>query len=193
MNQSVLINFLKTSSPLSNDVAIAIANEFEYKELKKGDLFLKAGRIADEYLFLETGFMRSYVLDTEADEITLNLYSPCELVFEVASFFLREPSQENFEAATDCTGWFLTHAKLDRLFHSMPAFREFGRSVLVKGFIVFKLRTLSMINKTAEERYELLIASNPAIFQHVPLKHIASYLGITDTSLSRIRKSYSKK
>jgi CRP-like cAMP-binding protein len=193
MNQSALINFLKSTSHLNSEAAISIAIEFQYKELNKGELFLKAGKVADEYLFLESGFIRSYLFDTEGEEITTNFYSQNELVFEVSSFFQRVPSQEYFEATTHCTGWFLTYEKLNRLFHSLPEFREYGRSVLVRGFIAFKLRTISMINKTAEERYEMLITSSPEIFKNVPLKYIASYLGVTDTSLSRIRKSFTRK
>jgi len=79
------------------------------------------------------------------------------------------------------------------LFHSVPEFREFGRAMLVKEFVAFKQRTLLLINKTAEERYADLLNSNGEIFQFAQLKHIASYLGITDTSLSRIRKEYAKK
>jgi hypothetical protein len=79
---------------------------------------------------------------------------------------------------------------LNKLFHSTPEFREFGRSILVKGFAEFKNRTFSLINKTAEERYKFLLESKPEIFQYASLKHIASYLGVTDTSLSRIRKSF---
>jgi len=190
MERTALINFLTKAPQLDAESAVYIAEQFEYKELKKGDRFLRAGRVADEYMFLENGFIRSYVLDTEGNEITLNFYATNDLVFEVASFFQRIPTQENFEATTDCIGWVMNYEKLNNLFHALPAFREFGRAVLVKGFISFKLRTLSLINKTAEERYEMLIKSNAEIFQHAPLKHIASFLGITDTSLSRIRKSF---
>jgi len=65
--------------------------------------------------------------------------------------------------------------------------------ILVKGFISFKQRALSLINESAEERYETLINSRPEIFQRAPLKYIASYLGITDTSLSRIRRELAHK
>jgi hypothetical protein len=74
----------------------------------------------------------------------------------------------------------------------MPAFREFGRHILVRGFAGLKNRMLSMITDTAEVRYMKLLDSSPAIFQQASLKHIASYLGITDTSISRIRKEISK-
>jgi methionyl-tRNA synthetase len=86
-----------------------------------------------------------------------------------------------------------TFEKLDHLFHSEPEFREFGRAVLVKEFVAYKQRTLSMINKSAEERYANLMETNGEIFKFAQLKHIASYLGITDTSLSRIRKEFMKK
>jgi CRP-like cAMP-binding protein len=193
MDRQVLISVLKNSPHLDSKSAEHIATQFECKELNKGEKFIKSGRIADEYMFLEIGFIRSYLFDTEGNEITLNFYTPHEMVFEVASFFQRQPSQETFEAITNCTGWVLTYEKLNALFHALPEFREFGRAMLVKGFIGFKIRTISLINKTAEERYELLLNSKPEIFQHAPLKYIASYLGITDTSLSRIRKSFLSK
>jgi CRP-like cAMP-binding protein len=190
MDRPALLAFLRKAPQLDEESSLYIASQFENKELKKGDRFIRAGRVSNEYMFLENGFIRSYVYDTEGNEITLNFYSTNDLVFEVASFFQRIPTQENFEATTDCTGWILSYEKLNELFHALPAFREFGRAILVSGFISFKLRTLSLINKTAEERYEMLLKSNAEIFQHAPLKHIASFLGITDTSLSRIRKSF---
>lgn len=79
------------------------------------------------------------------------------------------------------------------MFHSVPEFREFGRAILVKEFVTYKQRTLSMINKSAEERYAQLIQTNKDIFQYAQLKHIASYLGITDTSLSRVRREFATK
>lgn len=193
MERQALINFLKNTPYLDGRSAEYIADQFEHKQLNKGDKFIRSGRIADEYMFLEDGYIRSYLFDTEGNEITLNFYTPLEMVFEVASFFQRQPSQETFEAITDCTGWVLNYEKLNGLFHALPQFREFGRAMLVKGFVAFKMRTISLINKTAEERYELLLQTKGDIFQYASLKHIASYLGITDTSLSRIRKSFSTK
>ncbi|MEO6167159.1 MAG: Crp/Fnr family transcriptional regulator [Chitinophagales bacterium] len=193
VSRSALISFLKSKPPLDPEKAVAVANEFQHRVLKKNDLFLKEGKVSNEYLFLETGFIRTFLSDTEGNEITLNFYAQNQLVFEVASFFKRTPSQENFEALTDGTGWVLTYDQLNTLFHALPEFREFGRAVLVNGFIAYKERTLSMINKTAEQRYELLINTNPEIFRNAPLKYIASYLGMTDTSLSRIRKSFINK
>ncbi len=87
----------------------------------------------------------------------------------------------------------LSYSELNMLFHSMPEFRDFGRHILVTGFSALKSRMLSTITDTAEARYEKLLKSRPEIFRQVPLKYIASYSGITDTSLSRIRKESAKK
>jgi CRP-like cAMP-binding protein len=115
------------------------------------------------------------------------------LFLKFLPFFNRTKSRENIQALEDCKGWFITYEQLNYLFHTLPEFRDFGRAILVKGFAALKTRMLSMITETAEQRYHALLSSNPEIFQHAALKHIATYLGITDTSLSRIRKESIKK
>ncbi len=171
----------------------AIVAQFEEKKYTKNDFFLKEGKVSNAYYFLVDGFMRAFTLDTEGNEVTTNFFGKNKVVFEVSSFFLQTISTESIQAVTDCRGFSISFEKLNTLFHSFPEFREFGRMMLVKNFAAFKQRTLSLINKSAEERYAELMQSNPEIFQHAQLKHIASYLGVTDTSLSRIRRAFLKK
>lgn len=193
MLQENLISFFKNTNLVSAAAAVEIAAHFTRKNISKNQLQLTAGKICDEYLFLEKGYMRAFAHDTEGNEVTTNFYTQGQLIFEVSSFFNRTRSQENIQALTDCAGWGINYEQLNNLFHTLPEFRDFGRSVLVKGFAALKIRTLAMITETAEQRYEQLLATNPEIFQHAPLKNIASYLGVTDTSLSRIRKELVKK
>jgi CRP-like cAMP-binding protein len=187
-----LVRFFQNNGNINAAGATEIARHFMEKEMNKNEYFLKEGRISNEYLLLEQGFMRAYSFDINGNEVTTAFYNTSYPVFEVASFFNRIPSKENIQALTPCKGWSITYDKLNTLFHSLPEFRDFGRAILVKGFASLKLRMLSMITETAEERYAALLQSNPEIFQHAPLKYIASYLGITDTSLSRIRKEMMK-
>jgi CRP-like cAMP-binding protein len=188
-----LLQFFENSGKVNAIKAKEIAEYFEAKEILKGNLFLKQGQVSNEYLVLEKGFMRAYSFDPYGNEITTAFHSSFYPVFEVASFFNRIPSRETIQALTDCYGWFITYEQLNTLFHTIPEFRDFGRSILVKGFASLKTRMLSMITETAEERYTSLMQSSPEIFQQAALKQIASYLGITDTSLSRIRKEMTKK
>jgi CRP-like cAMP-binding protein len=188
-----LIQLFRNTGLVSLETAERIAGEFSPIEIQAGQYLLQEGKICNEYVFLESGFMRAYAHDTENNEVTTNFYISNQVVFEVSSFFNRTRSKENIQALENCKGWYISYEQLNQLFHTLPEFREFGRAVLVRGFASLKTRVLSMITESAEERYEALLKSNPEIFQYAPLKHIASYLGITDTSLSRIRKDYSKK
>lgn len=188
-----LINFIHSTIPLSEKEAIEIAGRFQQKTFAKNDLLLMKGKICNEFFFLETGFIWSYSYGIKGNDITTNFYSGKQVVCEMFSFYKQVPSKENFQALTDCSTWCITFSDLQVAFHSMPAFREFGRSMLVSAYADLKQRMLSMLHDTAEERYSRLIESSPDIFQYAPLKYIASYLGVTNTSLSRIRKEITKR
>ncbi|WP_210419490.1 Crp/Fnr family transcriptional regulator [Pedobacter sp. KBS0701] len=193
MTKGRLIDFFNQGYSVSPVIYQQIAEHFTYKKLAKGEFQLLAEKVCNEYFFLEKGYMRAFVRDTESNEVTTNFYTPGQMVFEVSSFFKRGKSKENIHVLSECEGWFITFSQLNELFHTIPEFRDFGRSILVQGFSELKSRMLSMITETAEQRYIELLKSNPVIFQHAPLKNIASFLGITDTSLSRIRKDFAKR
>ena len=188
-----LEKFIQANLSISSIKAGEIAERFTYKTISKNELFLKEGKVCNEYYFLVDGLVRSYTYNINGDDITTNFYGTNEVASELFSFFKQVPAKENFQALTDCNTWYITFDNLQIAFHSMPGFREFGRAMLVREFVAFKQRTLDLINKSAEERYAKLIHTNKEVFQYAQLKYIASYLGITDTSLSRIRKEYSKK
>jgi len=169
-----------------------IANQFEVLELDKNEYFLKQGKIS-KYFILQEGFLRSFTLDKSGNEITTSFYQSNRVLFEPASFFQNQPSTENIQAITNCRGFVSTFEKMNILFHSSRVFREFARAIIIKEFVAFKQQTLSMFNQSAEDRYTQLSHSKKELLQVAQLKHIASFLGITDTSLSRIRNQISKK
>lgn len=191
--QSKLVDFITKAYPMPAKMASEVSERFYPLRINKGDFLLKEGSVSNEYVFLTEGYMRSFATDPDGNDITTSFHGPQQVVFEITSFFHRIPSRENIQALTSCTGIAITYATLNELFHALPEFREFGRSILVRGFSSLKSRMLSTITETAETRYLQLLQSNPDIFHHAPLRTIASYLGITDSSLSRIRKEVSEK
>jgi CRP-like cAMP-binding protein len=140
------------------------------------------------YWILESGFVRSFVNSSKGDDITTNFYGPSEVVIDWSSFFLRNPSRENIQALTDCMCWQLDFETFQQLFHSIETFREQGRRRLVSSYFALKNHSISIIADQAKERYIQLVKEKPQIVQNVSLQHIATYLGITKYSLSRIRK-----
>lgn len=173
------------------EAIIKVTDLFEERKFLKNEFFLREGKVCD-LLYLAEGLMRAYTFDLKGDEVTTNFFAKGRQVFDHASFFLQTASEENIQAITDCLGYSITFEKMNTLFHSIPEFREYGRGMLVKELVSYKKRTLAIINKTAEQRYEDLIKDDKEIFQFVQLKHIASYLGVTNSSLSRIRREFSR-
>ncbi|MDX5319999.1 MAG: Crp/Fnr family transcriptional regulator, partial [Bacteroidota bacterium] len=178
--------------PMQPNLEKILVEHMKPQQYSKGEILLSEGDISNYYMFLATGCIRSYLYDTEGNEVTINFFTPGEMVYEVASFFQRKPSAEYWDCMSDCEVLVLNFDVLNQLFHSYPEFRDFGRAMLVRGFIRYKERTLSHINKTAEQRYKQLMDTKPEVFRFAPLKHVASYLGVTDSSLSRIRREMSK-
>lgn len=188
-----LADFFRSKMEMPEEVLMQICNHFEEKKIEKNGMFLEMGKMSNEYAFLVDGYMRAYTFNTEGEEITTNIYCPKEMVIEPLSFFRRIPAKENIQSISDCVYYSINFETINQLFHSMPAFRELGRSMLVGQLVEQKFRSLSLINEKAEQRYQNLLQQKREMFQHVPLKYIASYLGITDTSFSRIRREHSRK
>ena len=191
MSKQPLIDSFQKNSQMSLETITNITSNFEERKFSKNDFFLREGKVSD-LLYLAEGLMRAYTFDLKGNEVTTNFFVKGRQVFDHASFFLQTPSEENIQAVTDCMGYSITFEKMNSIFHSIPEFREYGRGMLVKELVSYKKRTLAVINKSAEQRYEELIKGDREIFKFAQLKHIASYLGVTNSSLSRIRREFSK-
>ncbi|MDJ1501701.1 Crp/Fnr family transcriptional regulator [Xanthocytophaga agilis] len=193
MDKQGLKNYIIKNLSFPDRTLDEVVEYFEEITILKNDFFLKEGKVNEHYFFLQSGFMRAFTYDSEGNEITTNFYQKDSVVFEVSSFYLRTPSTENIQAVTDCYGYAISYNQLNLLLHAIPEFRAYGVKMLAREYVLYKKRTLELINLSGEARYENLMNSNKEVFQHAQLKQIASYLNVTDTSLSRIRREFSKK
>lgn len=193
MNNTILAQYITSLLPMPIDKATLFAEQFDPVEFSKNDFILQENKISRDTYFLESGFVRSYTFDNDGAEVTTNIFSaPC-FVNDFLSFFKQQPTKENLQALTQCKLWKMSFEGVQMHFHTYPEFREFGRIMLVTNYSILHERMLGMIKDTAEARYLKMLDKHADIFQNVPLKVIASYLGITDTSLSRIRKEIAQK
>ncbi len=170
-----------------------IIPKFKAVKFNKNDFFLNEGQTANKYWLVQSSFVRSYVIDTEGNDITTNFYAVGDIVIDWPSFFLRNPTRENIQVLTECVCWQLDFDTFQQLFHSIKSFREQGRTTLVGSYFALKNHSISMIADEAKDRYLRLLKEKPHIIQNISLKQIATYLGMTDTSLSRIRKEITNK
>lgn len=158
----------------------------------KGDFLLKKGQISKGYFCIENGLIRSYVFDFNGNDITTGFMGKNEIAIDVNSLFHKIPTVEYFQALTDGECYVIDLEDFQILYHSIRGLNEWGRAWMSESLFELKQRTISMITDSASERYKRLQKQHPQILQQAPLKFIASYLGITDTSLSRIRKDLAK-
>jgi CRP-like cAMP-binding protein len=165
-----------------------IVDAHEKVEFTKGTFFLERGKIANEYAIIEEGLVRAYVYDFNGNEITTDFCGTSEIAIEVSSLFRRVPAKENMITLTPGIAWKIEYNRFQSLFHRIEGFREWGRAWMSEQLFNSKQSRIEMLTKNATERYKALILDKPDILRHAPIKHIASYLGITDSSLSRIRK-----
>lgn len=188
-------HYLKTifnEQNFKNEDLEIILSQYQRIEFAKNDYFIQEGSTANFYYFMETGFARSYVIDLEGNDISTKFFSSSDIVIDWHSYFLKTKCRESIQAITPCVAWKITFENFMKLF-SIEAFREVGRTRLVNNYFELKNHSVSIIADPAKERYLNLLKSKPDIVQNVPLKQIATYLGITDTSLSRIRKEITDK
>ncbi len=191
----VLANLMRKmlpQMPVTDEQLQRILEVFQEVPICKGEWVLKQGRLINYYLLLD-GYMRGYTFDEQGDEVTTNFFAGPRAVLDAASFFGRVPSTENIVAISECRGYMLTLEQLNKLFHEMPEFREFGRAILVREVVIAQEQKLAHINLSAEDRYKQLVERDAGLMQHAQLRHIASFLGVTDTSLSRIRRDLANK
>ncbi|GAA4153395.1 Crp/Fnr family transcriptional regulator [Chryseobacterium ginsenosidimutans] len=186
--------FLKTifsENDFRDEELSTILPKFKKVKFSKNEYLLQEGKTENHYWFLESGFARSFVNDINGNDITTNFYSSEDIVIDYSSFFLRTPTRENIQALTNCVCWQIDFENFQQLFHGIETFREHGRTILVSSYFVLKNNRVSIIADQAKERYIQLLKDKPQIVQNVALQYIATFLGITKSSLSRIRKEIS--
>ena len=173
---------------MSDEKAELITTYFTEKKYPKGTLLITEGKTSKHSYFLDEGIIRCYIIDLNGDEVTTRFFSAPDFFNDYLSFFEQKPSQENYELITDCTLYRISFDNVQHCFHNIPEFREWGRMLLTLNYAFINERMISFHKETAQERYLKLKNKHPEIITAVPLNLIASYLGITKFSLSRIRK-----
>lgn len=175
----------KYINPSEQDLE-SIANEFKIREIKKGRFLLKTGQITDDFIFIENGCLRVF-WEREYDEITGWFAFEDEFFCELSSYLPNQPSKFGVQALENTTIYYLEKSQMEKMYKEYPIWQELVRKFWEQVILHLVHNILSFQAETAEKRYERAL-QHPKLMQRVPLKYLSSYLGITPTSLSRLRK-----
>ena len=160
------------------------------QEFPKKHLLLKVGQIENHLSFVENGIIRFYI-PKEENDLTFAFVFDNGFVSAYDSFLTQQPSTYNVETLSQTTIWRLTCDNLQAIYKETEIGNTIGRQASEDLFLKKFKRELSLLTETAEQRYLNLFTEQPRLLKQIPLKYIASYIGITPQALSRIRKRIS--
>jgi CRP-like cAMP-binding protein len=182
-----MLNYLH---PLSPAVIDFFQQNTEYSYIPRGRILLQAGTICEHLYFIKRGVVRGFISDGKKD-MTTWITAENEIVTSITSLDLETPAIENMETIEDCEMLVLKSTDLKRLYVEFPEFNITGRKLLQQYYRDAESRAYIARITHAEYKYKHFLQKHDRLANRIPLKYIASYLGITIETLSRVRKKLS--
>ena len=194
-NIDKLKDYLSRTTSLDEQEWKRVEMSLTVKTYKRGEVIHQQGSPLNKVVFINSGLARSHLIDSEGREFTWSIHfndkeSKIENLFiiDFASFIRSSPSQIHFEAVEDTEVVEIKKGDLKLWYKESLYWANIGRILTENAYCFTRDRSFSLLTKTATERYKRLMDENPSFLNRVSQHHIASYLGVTPQSLSRIRK-----
>lgn len=183
-----LLNYINKFQKLDNETAHVLQNFFVQETYKKDELLVEAGKICTKVFFIKSGFVRRFFIKNE-EEVTIWFYDSNQMTTSMPSFFEQKLAYEYLQACEDTVVYSISFKNEQKLLDEYPLFTKFHIKQLR-----FFLAGIDEVNyrfklMTAKEKYYAMLTFAPEIMQKAKLKHVASFLDITQETLSRIRAS----
>jgi CRP-like cAMP-binding protein len=189
----LLLQNIKEHVVITDDEFNFCKTLFIPKKLRKRQYLLQEGDVCKYTTFVEKGMLRMFTVDDKGNEPILQFSFEGWWVADLYSFLTNEPSNYNIEALEDCELLMITEPAWDTMLDKIPALERYFRILIQNSLIATQRRLMGSISETAQEKYTKLIETFPGCLQRVPQHMIASYLGITPETLSRIRAQMAAK
>ena len=186
-----LRNVLESVNILTDSEITNGLNCFEPKSFEKGEILIEAGKVCNWLGFVNSGVLRNFYISSKDEEVTYCLTFPDKVISAFSSFMTQKATFENIHALTKVELLVIQHNQYYELMNSTENWLKFSRFVAEQSYIEMENRVLALQMEPAKKRYEDLMKFNPDYLQKVSLKYLASYLGITQRHLSRLRKEAS--
>jgi CRP-like cAMP-binding protein len=184
-----LRQYISSFIQLSEEEICAFENILTHQKMNKKALFAAKGSVCQKVLFCSEGYFRFFHMDDKGNEITSDFYFAPSFITSYTSFITGAPSFVNVQAMGEMEVLVFTKTDLYKLYDIYPKIEKMGRLIAERIAINSEEHLFMLLNQTAEMRYKRLMEKNPKYVNTIPLQYIASYLGITQETLSRMRKN----
>jgi CRP-like cAMP-binding protein len=188
---SIALEIFKNYTLSETEIQL-INSKFKKIELKKGDVLIKPSTVIQHQYYTFTGCLRSYFVQKSGKENTIQFAIKDWWISDYTALFTNQKSVLHIECLQDAILYRVSKEDIDEVFEKIPKLESFFRKKLEKAFAGFQRRILEYLSLSATERYQKFKENYTEIEKHIKNYHIASFLGITTESLSRIRKSTQK-
>ena len=185
---SKVAEYLNMISPLSAQTLALIETVFVSDELQKDDYFVREGEQATEIAFLESGVVRAFYTNSEGREYNKTFFSAPAIIGSYVSLITQQQNTLPQQALSNCKIWRAKYEVIERLSEDIHELERLRRKIAERFFVGSEKMQLEMALLEAKERYSIFKKEHPGFEDIIPQYHIASYLGISPTQLSRIRK-----
>ena len=185
-------NYLDQIATISKSDWDFFTSKLKRRVILKKEVFLALNEIERHISFVESGVVRLYIPKEDPDkEITFGFSFKNQFISAYDSFLTQKPSAYQLQALTETTILSISYTDLQEVYNTTKVGNTIGRYVSERLFLIKSKREQSLLNETAEERYLNLFKERPNLIKAIPLKYIASYIGVTAQALSRIRRRIS--
>jgi len=188
-----LIEYIKDKISISDAIQEKVNNISIQKKVEKGENILREGSLKKQHIFIVHGCLRSFYKMENGKEVTLQFAIKNWWIGDYITLYTENKSVMSIEGITQSKVLLIDKEKLDQLYLEHPEFETFQRKNFERHISTLQNRILSLLSLTASEKYDQFINQYPDFAQIIPNFQIASYLGITAESLSRVRKERSNK
>ena len=179
--------FIDHIHPMSTTDWDFFSSKLQQQNLEKNTALVKMGEVENYLSFISEGIVRYYIPQVESD-LTFGFLFENEFVTAYDSFITRTSSPYEIDTLTNTTLWRISYEDLQEVYQKTVSGNIIGRRMAENMFLIKSKREIALLSKTAEELYLDLFRERPKLLKQIPLKHIASYIGVTPQALSRIRK-----
>ena len=184
--------YIETIADVNDNDWLFFSSRLIKREFPKNTTFLNYGEVENHISFIEKGEVRFFIpKENKEKEVTFGFSFKDEFVSAYDSFLTQKPSLYQIETLAETTLWSITYNDLQEVYKSTEIGNTIGRFISEKLFLLKSRREQALLNETSEERYLKLFKDRPNVIKQIPLKYIASYIGVTPQALSRIRKRIS--
>ncbi|NIJ54061.1 Crp/Fnr family transcriptional regulator [Dyadobacter arcticus] len=182
-----LEQYLQTYFDFNQTDLNKVASFFKPEMIQKGGYYLKSGKTCNKLSFIQSGMLRVFV-ELEYREVTQWISTKGYFIADLSSLVFGNPSRWNIQALADTALYTIDKADYDRLGDFIPKWPVTEKLFIAHCFTTLEDRVFSFLSMTAEQRYNILFENNRELFNQVPLQYIASMLGMTPETISRIRR-----